>query len=73
MLITLYIKGGRETFLYPICYKNFMIMINIMEASASENIPKLPSHSLHFSHPAKGEELFHMSLTRIDKNKNCFL
>ena len=60
MLVTWYIKGARELSLYPVCYKNFMIIISIMEASTSENIPKLPFHPLHFIHSAKGEELFHL-------------
>ena len=74
MLVTLYIKGARELSLYPICYKNFMIIISIMEASTSENIPKLPSYPFtHFIHSAKGEELFHMSLNGTDISKNCSL
>ena len=41
-----------------------------MEASTSENIPKLPSYPFtHFIHSAKGEELFHMSLNGIDISK----
>ena len=73
MLVTLYIKGARKLSLYPIFYKNFMIIISIMEASTSENIPKLPSHPLHFIHSAKVEELFHMILNGIDISKNCSL